>query len=63
MDMTIQDGKYPNKKDLEPKVKKKNNKVGPADELPLADPADSNVTHEYHEEEEKTPKSNEKHND
>lgn len=68
MDMTIKDGKYPNKEDLDPK-KKKNNKVSSSDELPLADPAESNVTHEFHEgeqhlvEEGKTSKSNQKHKD
>lgn len=38
--MTKSDGKYPNKDDLEPKVR---GAVNP-DELPLADPADSSVT-------------------
>jgi hypothetical protein len=37
--MTKSDGKYPNKKDLEPKVAGVTN----SDELPLADPADSNT--------------------
>ena len=49
--MTVNDGKYPNKKDLEPKVTKKGNQVGPTDELPLSDPADSNFTHEFRENE------------
>lgn len=38
--MTKSDGKYPNKEDFEPKVAG----VGKSDELPLADPATSNVT-------------------
>ncbi|WP_318614814.1 hypothetical protein [Sporosarcina sp. YIM B06819] len=38
--MTKSDGKYPNKEDFEPKVAG----VVNTDELPLADPADSNVT-------------------
>lgn len=45
--MTIVDGKYPNKKDLEPKILHPGKGVGPANELPLADPADSNWTHEF----------------
>ncbi|REB06038.1 hypothetical protein DVB69_13970 [Sporosarcina sp. BI001-red] len=49
--MTIKDGKYPNKEDLEPKVPKQGKPAGPADELPLSDPADSNFTHEYLENE------------
>ncbi|MBE1555283.1 hypothetical protein [Sporosarcina limicola] len=42
--MTIKDGKYPNKKDLEPKVVHPNGEVLPSRELPLADPSDSNST-------------------
>lgn len=38
--MTKSNGKYPNKEDLEPKVRGATN----PGELPLADPADSNVT-------------------
>jgi hypothetical protein len=38
--MTKSDGKYPNKEDLEPKVKGAAN----SDELPLADPSDSNTS-------------------
>lgn len=38
--MTKSDGKYPNKEDLEPKVKG----VAHSDELPLADPSDSNTS-------------------
>jgi len=38
--MTKSDGKYPNKEDLEPKVKG----VANSDELPLADPSDSNTS-------------------
>ncbi len=49
--MTIKDGKYPNKEDLEPKVPKQGKPAGPADELPLSDPADSNYTHEFLENE------------
>ncbi|MBD7908745.1 hypothetical protein [Sporosarcina gallistercoris] len=49
--MTIQDGKYPNKEDLEPKVPKPGKPAGPTDELPLSDPADSNFTHEFRENE------------
>ncbi|MDN4606214.1 hypothetical protein [Sporosarcina highlanderae] len=45
--MTIVDGKYPNKKDLEPKILHPGKGVGPAYELPLADPADSNFTYEF----------------
>ncbi|WP_252501715.1 hypothetical protein [Sporosarcina sp. Marseille-Q4943] len=45
--MTIVDGKYPNKKDLEPKILHPGKGVGPTYELPLADPADSNWTHEF----------------
>ncbi|WP_339252301.1 hypothetical protein NSQ43_01050 [Sporosarcina sp. FSL W8-0480] len=45
--MTIIDGKYPNKKDLEPKILHPGKGVGPAYELPLADPADSNFTKEF----------------
>ncbi|MDW0118216.1 hypothetical protein QTL97_14885 [Sporosarcina thermotolerans] len=45
--MTIVDGKYPNKKDLEPKILHPGKGVGPAYELPLADPADSNFTNEF----------------
>jgi len=45
--MTIIDGKYPNKKDLEPKILHPGKGVGPAHELPLADPADSNWTIEF----------------
>ncbi len=40
--MTINDGKYPNKIDLEPKVTLPNGQTAPSDELPLADPSDSN---------------------
>ncbi len=40
--MTINNGKYPNKKDLEPKVTLHDGRKGPSDELPLADPSDSN---------------------
>lgn len=39
--MTTVDGKYPNKKDLAPKVEIEKEKVVIPDELPLADPADS----------------------
>lgn len=49
--MTIKDGKYPNKKDLEPKIPKQGKPAGPANELPLSDPADSNFTHEFLENE------------
>ncbi|CAM3237326.1 hypothetical protein FITA111629_11605 [Filibacter tadaridae] len=42
--MTIKDGKYPNKEDLEPKVAHPNGRMTPTDELPLADPSDSNST-------------------
>ncbi|WP_039042666.1 hypothetical protein [Sporosarcina sp. ZBG7A] len=49
--MTIKDGKYPNKEDLEPKVPKQGKPAGPADELPLSDPADSNFTQEFLENE------------
>lgn len=45
--MTIVDGKYPNKKDLEPKILHPGKGVGPTYELPLADPADSNWTNEF----------------
>ncbi|GEN85127.1 hypothetical protein SLU01_34390 [Sporosarcina luteola] len=45
--MTIVDGKYPNKKDLEPKILHPGKGVGPTHELPLADPADSNFTNEF----------------
>ncbi|MCM3709516.1 hypothetical protein [Sporosarcina luteola] len=45
--MTIVDGKYPNKKDLEPKILHPGKGIGPTYELPLADPADSNWTHEF----------------
>ncbi|MFJ7934121.1 hypothetical protein [Sporosarcina sp. NPDC096371] len=38
--MTKSDGKYPNKEDFEPKVAG----AAKSDELPLADPSDSNVT-------------------
>jgi len=41
--MTKSDGKYPNKEDLEPKVKG----VANSDELPLADPSDSNTSDEF----------------
>lgn len=53
--MTIVDGKYPNKKDLKPKVEEideKTDKVEGAavpDELPLADPADSDHTADFRE--------------
>ncbi|WJY26653.1 MULTISPECIES: hypothetical protein [Sporosarcina] len=47
--MTIHDNKYPNKRDLEPKVPKKGKPAGPTEELPLSDPADSNYTHVVHE--------------
>lgn len=47
--MTIVDGKYPNKKDLEPKILHPGKGVGPTHELPLADPADSNWTNEFRE--------------
>ncbi|WP_153723369.1 hypothetical protein [Sporosarcina cascadiensis] len=50
--MTIIDGKYPNKKDLEPKVKDmsdKNKRVIDPDALPLADPADSDSTAVFRE--------------
>ncbi|WP_432353894.1 hypothetical protein [Sporosarcina sp. A2] len=49
--MTIQDGTYPNKHDLEPKVKKQGKVARPTDELPLSDPADSNFTQEFRENE------------
>ncbi|WP_432363268.1 hypothetical protein [Sporosarcina sp. UB5] len=45
--MTILDGKYPNKQDLEPKIFHPGKGVGPAHELPLADPSDSNYTFEF----------------
>ena len=38
--MTKSDGKYPNKEDLEPKVPG----AASSDELPLADPSDSNTS-------------------
>ncbi|WP_153733087.1 hypothetical protein [Sporosarcina obsidiansis] len=50
--MTIVDGKYPNKKDLEPKVKDEiygGKKAKRSDELPLADPADSDSTTVFRE--------------
>ncbi|WP_040758648.1 hypothetical protein [Sporosarcina newyorkensis] len=50
--MTIVDGKYPNKKDLEPKVKAEihnGKRVSATDELPLADPADSDSTAVFRE--------------
>ncbi|MFD1204601.1 MULTISPECIES: hypothetical protein [Sporosarcina] len=45
--MTIVDGKYPNKKDLEPKILHPGKGARPTHELPLADPADSNWTNEF----------------
>lgn len=45
--MTKSDGKYPNKEDLEPNVKGMPN----SDELPLADPSDSNTSHIFRENE------------
>ena len=51
--MTIVDGKYPNKKDLTPKLEEINEEqcvvedVVVPDELPLADPADSDSKWEY----------------
>lgn len=47
MRMTKSDGKYPNKEDLEPNVKG----MGNYDELPLADPSDSNVSAIFRENE------------
>lgn len=43
--MTKSDGMYPNKEDLEPKVKGAAN----SDELPLADPSDSNTSDVFRE--------------
>ena len=43
--MTKSDGTYPNKEDLEPKVKGAAN----SDELPLADPSDSNTSDVFRE--------------
>jgi hypothetical protein len=49
--MTKSNGKYPNKEDLEPNVKGMLN----SDELPLADPSDSNTSEVFREnEQEKT---------
>lgn len=45
--MTIKDGKYPNKKDLEPKVLHPGKGMVPTHELPLADPSDSNWTRDF----------------
>ncbi|MDW0114149.1 hypothetical protein QT711_13210 [Sporosarcina saromensis] len=45
--MTIKDGKYPNKKDLEPKVLQPGKGMVPTHELPLADPSDSNWTRDF----------------
>lgn len=53
--MTVVDGKYPNKKDLTPKVEKVNpktdevEKVVDPEALPLADPADSDSSAEFRE--------------
>lgn len=47
--MTKSDGNYPNKEDFEPKVAG----VGKSDELPLADPSDSNVTDVFRKNEQK----------
>ncbi|MDW0108501.1 hypothetical protein QT716_00400 [Sporosarcina aquimarina] len=54
MQVTIKDGKYPNKKDLEPKVPKPGKVAGPSDELPLSDPADSNFSYEFRDNEQDT---------
>ncbi len=53
--MTKSDGKYPNKEDFEPKVAG----VGKSDELPLADPSDSNVTEVFRKNEQKKTGENE----
>ncbi len=53
--MTKSDGKYPNKEDFEPKVAG----VGKSDELPLADPSDSNVTEVFRRNEQKKTGENE----
>ncbi|MBB4822867.1 hypothetical protein HNO89_000085 [Sporosarcina luteola] len=45
--MTIKDGTYPNKKDIEPKILFHGKKPTTYDELPLSDPADSNWTKEF----------------
>ena len=45
--MTKSDGKYPNKEDLEPNIKG----MSKSDELPLADPSDSNTTEVFRENE------------
>ncbi|WOV87790.1 hypothetical protein QWT69_01325 [Sporosarcina oncorhynchi] len=47
--MTIKDGKYPNKRDLEPKVLHPGKGFEPTHELPLADPSDSNWTDDFRE--------------
>lgn len=47
VDMTKSDGKYPNKEDLEPNIKGMPN----SDELPLADPSDSNTSEVFRENE------------
>lgn len=47
--MTTVDGKYPNKRDLTPKVSSKNERAVVPDELPLADPADSDSTAAFRE--------------
>jgi len=47
VDMTKSDGKYPNKEDLEPNIKGMPN----SDELPLADPSDSNTSEVFRDNE------------
>ncbi|MDV6379103.1 hypothetical protein ORD22_12845 [Sporosarcina sp. GW1-11] len=47
--MTTVDGKYPNKRDLTPKVGIDNERAVVPDELPLADPADSDSTATFRE--------------
>lgn len=53
--MTIVDGKYPNKRDLTPKVKEMDEQTDAVegvvvpDELPLADPADSDSSESFRE--------------
>lgn len=46
--MTIKDGKYPNKKDLEPRIPHPIKGAVRPDELPLADPADSDTSDTFH---------------
>lgn len=49
--MTKQDGKYPNKEDFEPNVDKHLKDDQNPGELPLSDPAESNTTKEFRENE------------